>query len=91
MAARYLSGVSLKTLSLDYGVAVGTVQKRLDEAGIQRRPRGAPRKPLDRQRLAEQRGSAHSSRRLAGDLGVSRSTVRRRLAELEAPRGSRGA
>ena len=90
VVARYRRGESLKQLASRYGVAAGTIQKRLDEAGIQARPRGAPRREVNHNELVFFQYLYGSTRRVADELAVSRSTVQRRLAELVDNPGGQG-
>jgi hypothetical protein len=82
VVTRYRRGESLKQLASRYGVAVGTIQKRLDEAGVRARPRGAPRREINHNELVYFQYLYGSTRRVADELAVGRSTVQRRLAEL---------
>lgn len=82
IARRYAAGESLAGIAAIFGVNPETIRKRLDEAGIPRRPRGGQpgdRVKIDDAAMVTRYLAGESEKTLAAAFGVDRNGIRRRL------------
>ena len=94
----YLSGATLAEAAEAAGVCIPTMRKRLDAAGVPRRPSGtttaqararisaARSAQIDEAHLRRLHAQGQSCREMAPTLGTNEETVRRRLRMLGLPR-----
>jgi uncharacterized protein (DUF433 family) len=89
VAGLYRAGWTVKQIAGRYHTATGTVLRRLEQAGVARRPRSAPT-PFPAEEAARRvREEAATFAALAREYGVSDTVVRTRMAAMGVPAAAR--